>query len=815
MKFPQMLLSVLLLVLGLAVLLPAQTAMAQQAGGPGSAGGYGALGGGSSGGGAAPGSTPAPAGDGAAVLRAPLPPELEAYGRISGSDAGVMIDAASERVDVFRQRAERVLSAAPGAGSEILRAIRSSAPGGDPLFFVGLLVFIAILLVIGRAVSSLYAAYVARPIMVSVQRPAPEGIVEKLPVLALRVALTLLGLAIVLLVTLGLGVFFFDRQHVTLRTALVLLGSYAVMVSVDTTWRMIVSPYLPRYRIPRMSDAQAVRMYFWLSGTSAAVVVMIGIQLWLEMVGVSAEVLSLVRVGFGLISTLLLIVLLLTNRDAVTAAILAGRPRRDSGWLVVVASRLWAPVAVLYLAFSWVMASYREIMGLPGVPGIVSGFWIFLISLIVYAIIMFAVERVFIHTRRAAQLNRAAAEARRARAERETEALATAAWEGDESDMDGDGDEEGGGTVVSRPLSQETMPGFRHGMTTFEDLARRAASLLALGISAWLLVRLWVGTEVMEEGSFWNLAGDIVDTVFLGYIFFHAVRIWMDRKIRDEGVYDTPALEPGDEGGAGSAASRLGTLLPLVRSFVLICVFAAVALIVAAQLGVNVAPLFAGAGVVGLAIGFGSQTLVRDILSGMFFLLDDAFRKGEYIDVGEVKGTVEKISLRSFQLRHHLGALNTIPFGEIRHLTNYSRDWVMMKLPLRLTYDTDVDKLRKVIKKLGQELLEHPTEGHKFVQPLKSQGVYMMEDSAMIVRVKFMTRPGDQWTTRKLVYQRIREVFAENGIKFAHREVTVHIPDRVGDKTLTEEEKQAAAGAARRAIEGEEPSGGASLAEAR
>ncbi|QDL93563.1 mechanosensitive ion channel family protein [Paroceanicella profunda] len=380
--------------------------------------------------------------------------------------------------------------------------------------------------------------------------------------------------------------------------------------------------------------------------------------------------------------------------------------------------------------------------------------------------------------------------------------------------MDGDGDEEGGGTVLHRPFPEEVVPGPRHGLNSFEDLARRAASLLALGISAWLLVRLWVGPEIMDEGSFWNLTGDIIDTVFLGYVFFHAVRIWMDRRIREEGVYDMPA-EPGDEGGAAGAVSRLGTLLPLVRSFVLITVFAAVALIVAAQLGVNVAPLFAGAGVVGLAIGFGSQTLVRDILSGMFFLLDDAFRKGEYIDVGEVKGTVEKISLRSFQLRHHLGALNTIPFGEIRHLTNYSRDWVMMKLPLRLTYDTDVDKLRKVIKKLGQELLEHPLEGRKFVQPLKSQGVYMMEDSAMIVRVKFMTRPGDQWTTRKLVYQRIREVFAENGIKFAHREVTVHIPDRVGDRVLTDAEKQAAAAGARRVIDPEDPDSSASLAEAR
>ncbi|MEM8626285.1 MAG: mechanosensitive ion channel family protein, partial [Pseudomonadota bacterium] len=198
-------------------------------------------------------------------------------------------------------------------------------------------------------------------------------------------------------------------------------------------------------------------------------------------------------------------------------------------------------------------------------------------------------------------------------------------------------------------------------------------------------------------------------------------------------------------------------------------------------------------------IGFGAQTLVRDIISGAFFLLDDAFRKGEYIDVGSVKGTVEKISLRSFQLRHHLGMLHTIPFGEVQFLTNFSRDWVMMKLPLRLTYDTDVEKVRKLVKKLGISLLEDPTVGHLFLQPLKSQGVIQMEDSAMIVRVKFMTKPGDQWVVRKRVYADIRELFDREGIKFAHREVTVRIPDLDGKKAdeLTPEDRQAIGAATR------------------
>jgi len=218
-------------------------------------------------------------------------------------------------------------------------------------------------------------------------------------------------------------------------------------------------------------------------------------------------------------------------------------------------------------------------------------------------------------------------------------------------------------------------------------------------------------------------------------------------------------------------------------------------MIILSDLGVSIGPLIAGAGVIGLAIGFGAQTLVRDILSGAFFLIDDAFRRGEYIDLGSVKGSVEKISVRSMQLRHHRGPLNTIPFGEIQTLTNFSRDWVIMKLPFRVTYDTDVEKVRKLIKKLGQELLEHPDIGSKFLDPLKSQGVYQLEDSAIIMRMKFKTKPGDQFEVRKIVYTRIRELFEQEGIHFAHREVTVHVADE-GAK-LSEKEKQAIAGTVR------------------
>ena len=120
-----------------------------------------------------------------------------------------------------------------------------------------------------------------------------------------------------------------------------------------------------------------------------------------------------------------------------------------------------------------------------------------------------------------------------------------------------------------------------------------------------------------------------------------------------------------------------------------------VSLSILTSLGVNIAPILAGAGVLGIAIGFGAQSLVKDVVSGIFFLVDDAFRVGEYVEIDQLRGTVERISIRSLQIRHHRGAVHTLPFGELKSLTNYSRDWVIMKLEFRVPFETDMKLVKK------------------------------------------------------------------------------------------------------------------------
>ncbi|HYN37930.1 MAG TPA: mechanosensitive ion channel family protein, partial [Rhodospirillales bacterium] len=129
------------------------------------------------------------------------------------------------------------------------------------------------------------------------------------------------------------------------------------------------------------------------------------------------------------------------------------------------------------------------------------------------------------------------------------------------------------------------------------------------------------------------------------------------------------------------------------------------------------------------------------------------------------KGTVEHISIRSLRLRHHLGQINTIPFGEIKTVTNYSRDWVILKLELRVPLDTDIEKVRRLVKRVGEEMQQNPELAAALLQPLKSQGVHRMEPSAYVVRVKFMAKPGEQFVLRREVFRRLHAVFQENGIR--------------------------------------------------
>ncbi|PST63711.1 mechanosensitive ion channel protein [Rhizobium sp. SEMIA4064] len=235
-------------------------------------------------------------------------------------------------------------------------------------------------------------------------------------------------------------------------------------------------------------------------------------------------------------------------------------------------------------------------------------------------------------------------------------------------------------------------------------------------------------------------------------------------------VADSDASSPSAE---AARAGRLRTLLPIFRNALAAIVIAAAVLTVLSEMGVQIGPLIAGAGIFGVAIGFGSQTLVKDIVSGIFYLMDDAFRVGEYIQSGSYKGTVESFSLRSVRLRHHRGPVFTVPFGELGAVQNMSRDWAIDKFMLRVPFNTDVAKAKKIAKQIGEQLKEDPEIGPQILETLKMKGVEQIGDFGIELSFAFTVLPGRQTYIRRRAYTMIRDAFMENGIEFAQPTVQV------------------------------------------
>lgn len=309
-----------------------------------------------------------------------------------------------------------------------------------------------------------------------------------------------------------------------------------------------------------------------------------------------------------------------------------------------------------------------------------------------------------------------------------------------------------------------------------------------LTLFAIIDIPLW--RVYQSEGILGRIIAAIIDVaavLLLADLLWVWTRTLIDRRLSE---FEAPA-----HGQVPGPGARMATLLPLFRKVIFSVIAVMVVLVLLSSFGVNIAPLLAGAGVIGIAVGFGAQALVKDVVSGVFFLLEDAFRVGEYIEMGDLRGTVESISLRSLRVRHHLGAVHTVPYGELTSLTNHSRDWAIIKMEFRVPFDTDIKLVKKIVKKIGAELQQNEVYGHHIIEPLKSQGVRRMEEFNMVVGVKFMSAPGQQWTIRRDAYQAIRDAFDKNGLSFAERSVKVEV---VGEGAA---DRDAIAGAAQEAID--------------
>jgi len=677
----------------------------------------------------------------------------EAAGAEPGGKSGIaaVFSNAEDAVDTVFKRLGAVFAGADTASSGRAE-VWARLTGGKGFGQLAATVAILLLILLGGLAAERFLLRMIAGMHGYLMKTVPLGRLQKLGFIISRMLIDGLGVACFVLVTFALfAVLYTPQDSGHLLVSNFLLVSYYFRLVLFGA-QVIVSPKAAGLRLAPMSDADAVLIYRWMMRIAAVCALIAAIALTLREAGIGRDVFLLIYSSTGVAVSVLLVVLILQSRERVARAIArdAGAAQGPVEALRAKAAGTWHYMAILYVAAIGIYWSMRMLtIGDVTILNLI--YSLFLIPLFIGADQW--VQKL---------LKIASGESR--------EVIDLGPPQTTQED---------------RPPPDAPE---KRSIHRYIPLVKRAFRVVLAAFFFFAMLRLW-GVDLELGRLIARNVLSIIIVLILGLMAWELIKVRIDQKLQEEMPMQDDEAE---EGGAGG--SRSATLLLLLRKFLLAVLFVIVSLIILSSLGVNIAPLIAGAGVVGLAIGFGAQTLVRDIISGIFFLIDDAFRVGDYVEAGPAKGAVEQISLRSMKLRHPRGMVYTIPFGDLKTVTNFSRDYIITKLDFRVRYDADLEKIRKIVKKINKEIMQDEAIKRVMLSDIKSTGVREIDDSAMILRVKFKTIPGEQFTIRREVFHRVQRAFHAGGIEFAHRNVTVYLPPEMQAKStaeMTEAEKKA------------------------
>jgi small-conductance mechanosensitive channel len=232
-------------------------------------------------------------------------------------------------------------------------------------------------------------------------------------------------------------------------------------------------------------------------------------------------------------------------------------------------------------------------------------------------------------------------------------------------------------------------------------------------------------------------------------------------------------MESGSDLDNRELEKRLDTLLGILRSIIKVIIWVMVGMLVLRKIGIDIAPIIAGAGIVGLAVGFGAQELVRDLIAGFFMLLENQIREGDVAIVNGTGGLVEHVGMRTIVLRDLSGVVHVFQNGKVNTLSNMTKNWSGMVFDIGVAYKEDTDKVAEVIQQVAEELRADPDFRDKILEPIEIFGVDGFGDSAVIMKARFKTVPIEQWAVGREYRRRLKKAFDEQGIEipFPHRTI--------------------------------------------
>ncbi len=308
-----------------------------------------------------------------------------------------------------------------------------------------------------------------------------------------------------------------------------------------------------------------------------------------------------------------------------------------------------------------------------------------------------------------------------------------------------------------------------------EARANRYLPLLSLTIK-WVIYVVAVFSIMQAWGLgtlswlFTPQGGAIIsEFLILVFILTAAFLLWELISARIEVSLAKEREEPDEK----KRSTRKLTLLPLLRNVILITIALVAGMSVLSHLGVSIAPLLAGAGVIGLAIGFGAQTLVRDVITGAFILIEDSIAVGDWVEAGGHSGTVEHLTVRTVTLRDLTGTVHVIPFGDVTTVLNYNRDYGYALIDARVAYRENYYEVVQALQEVALELRQDETLGPDIIGDLEVFGLNNLGDSAVEIRVRMKTQPMRQFAVRRAFLERVKRIFDERDIEipFPHRTV--------------------------------------------
>jgi moderate conductance mechanosensitive channel len=269
--------------------------------------------------------------------------------------------------------------------------------------------------------------------------------------------------------------------------------------------------------------------------------------------------------------------------------------------------------------------------------------------------------------------------------------------------------------------------------------------------------------EVLVKGTDWFISffPSVLLLIALLIVSLKLLKFFTN-KIKD---FIIKRSQQNSEDYANETEKRINTLMGIIHTTGKISIWIVFLMILLRQIGIDIAPLLAGAGIIGIAVGFGSQEIVKNIFSGFFILLDNRIRTGDVAEINGISGLVENVELRTTTLRDMSGTVHIFENGKINTLANKTKEWSATVLDIRIAYKEDINNVIEIIQSVGDEMLNDPVQKDKILQPIEIFGLDRFEDNSIVIKARIKTKPSMQWEIDREYKKRLKYAFDKKGIE--------------------------------------------------